>query len=278
MRQDSFGDRMKRYENVNRTYLTPRTPVIIRLDGKAFHTFTRGFKKPFDDILIDVMQETMKYLCANIQGCVVGYTQSDEITLVLIDYKNLDSCAWFDYNVQKMASVAASMATYKFNKTFAEAVDGYIESLNMFADSQIDTDYIETLLRARDAGALFDARVFNIPKEEVTNCIYWRQQDAVRNSIQAMGQAHFSQKQLQGKNTKEIKEMLLHKCGIDWDNLPIYKQRGSCCFKYTEVDYTKLNNKDGGVFVSYWFIDKKIPLFLKEDRSYIDDLIFIDED
>jgi len=99
-----------------------RTPVAIRIDGKAFHTFTRGFNKPFDDVLISAMQDTMKYLCENIQGCVLGYTQSDEITLILVDYKRLNSSAWFDYKVQKMCSIAASMATMAFNKAFNEGV------------------------------------------------------------------------------------------------------------------------------------------------------------
>lgn len=95
-----------------------RTPVIIRVDGRAFHTFTKGFQKPFDDVLVRVMQDTMKYLCENIQGCVFGYTQSDEITLILIDYKKLNSEAWFDYEVQKMCSIVASMATMAFNRFF----------------------------------------------------------------------------------------------------------------------------------------------------------------
>ena len=97
---DELGTRMKEfYENIPKTKLMRRTPVAIRIDGKAFHTFTRGFNKPFDDVLISAMQDTMKYLCENIQGCVLGYTQSDEITLILVDYKRLNSSAWFDYEV-----------------------------------------------------------------------------------------------------------------------------------------------------------------------------------
>ena len=120
MRNDNLGDRMKTYENVTRTYLTRRTPVIIRIDGKAFHSFTRGFEKPFDSVLVEAMQQTMKYLCENIEGCVLGYTQSDEITLVLCDYKKLTSQAWFDNNIQKICSVSASMATMVFNRYFEE--------------------------------------------------------------------------------------------------------------------------------------------------------------
>ena len=171
------------YEQTPKTRLMRRCPVAVRIDGKAFHTFTRGFQKPFDEVLIKSMQETMKYLCENIQGCVLGYTQSDEITLILVDYKKLTSSAWFDYEVQKICSISASMATMAFNKFFRDNVD----------------DYIVTLQNAVDKGAMFDARCFNIPKEEVTNLVYWRQLDASRNSIQMVGQANFSHKELQNE-------------------------------------------------------------------------------
>lgn len=101
-KNDSLGDRMKGYEGVSRNFLTRRVPAIIRLDGKAFHTFTKGMEKPFDLVLTQAMQETMKHLCENIQGCVLGYTQSDEITLVLTDYATIQTDAWFGYNIQKM--------------------------------------------------------------------------------------------------------------------------------------------------------------------------------
>ena len=118
---DDLGKRMKEYyEGIPKTKLMRRTPVALRLDGKAFHTFTKGFKKPFDDVLIKTMQETAKFLCENIQGTVMAYTQSDEITLILVDYKKLDTSAWFDYKVQKMCSIAASMATMAFNKIFTK--------------------------------------------------------------------------------------------------------------------------------------------------------------
>lgn len=155
-----------------------RTPVAIRIDGKAFHTFTRGFQKPFDTTLMMAMQQTMKFLCENIQGCVFGFTQSDEITLILVDYKKLTSAAWFDYEVQKICSISASMATMAFNRYFCDAVTEYCDNWN--TDSKIRSAYWDSC----EKGAMFDARCFNIPKEEVCNLIYWRQLDATRNSIQ----------------------------------------------------------------------------------------------
>ena len=124
--KDALGTRMKEnYENVAKSKLIRRMPVAIRIDGKAFHTFTKGFNKPFDKVLMRAMQRTTKYLCKNIQGCVFGYTQSDEISLILVDYKKLNSSAWFDYQVQKMCSVAASMATIAFNRYFEEEVSSW---------------------------------------------------------------------------------------------------------------------------------------------------------
>ena len=195
---DNLGKRMKEfYEQVPKTRLVRRMPVAIRIDGKAFHTFTKGFQKPFDKVLMQSMQETTKYLCENVQGCVFGYTQSDEITLILVDYKELDTSAWFDYEVQKLCSISASMATMAFNKFFAKNVDEW--GRKTFSDwdeggtndpevaNSPEWELMQTYSRALAKGAMFDARCFNIPKEEVTNLVYWRQLDAARNSIQMVG-------------------------------------------------------------------------------------------
>jgi tRNA(His) 5'-end guanylyltransferase len=155
---DNLGDRMKSYyENRSKTFLTRRTPVIIRLDGKAFHTFTKGFNKPFDEVMCSAMQQTMKYLCENIQGCVLGYTQSDEITLVLIDYQKLTTDAWFDYNVQKVCSVAASMATLAFNRQFQRQI------VELSYNGKLDNDELtNSYKRSAKAGAVFDARYVEV--------------------------------------------------------------------------------------------------------------------
>lgn len=251
MNKDNLGDRMKEnYENRAKTQLLRRTPVIIRLDGKAFHTFTRGFKKPFDNILTEAMQQTMLTLCKEIQGCVLGYTQSDEITLVLTDYKKLETAAWFDYDIQKVCSVSASIATLAFNKCFLKEM---MQNKVGLANS--------VHFQAWTKGALFDSRCFNIPKEEVANCILWRQQDAIRNSINSVGQANFSYKELQGLSTDQILKKLLEEKQIDWNKLPVHLQRGSCCIK------REVNGVDS------WFIDTEIPIFKGEDRDYIEKLI-----
>lgn len=278
---DDLGVRMKTfYEQIPKTKLMRRCPVAIRIDGKAFHTFTRRFHKPFDEVLIKSMQETMKYLCENIQGCVLGYTQSDEITLILVDYKKLTSSAWFDYEVQKICSIAASMATMAFNKFFRDNVGDYLYENY---DDQYLADYIKILQNAVDKGAMFDARCFNIPKEEVTNLVYWRQLDASRNSIQMVGQANFSHKELQNKSCNDIQDMLMTQKGINWNDLPTYQKRGSCCVR------NKIVIESDGVMVTAqlrdtskseneWIIDTDIPIFKGEGREYIDRLVFIGEE
>ena len=286
MDTSDLAKRMKEfYEQIPKTKLMRRTPVIIRIDGKAFHTFTRGFKRPFDEILIKTMQETTKYLCENIQGCVLGYTQSDEISLVLVDYQRFETSAWFDYEVQKMCSIASSMATMKFNQIFSDLVtDAWNEM-----DYVENKDYLEALDKACSKGAMFDARVFNIPKEEVTNCIYWRQLDASRNSIQMVGQSNFSHKELHCKTCNDIQDILMEQKGINWNDFPTYQKRGSCVIKenyYVYIDEHGSINEivpdEGGNFKdmsgirSRWVIDKDIPIFKGEGRDYIEKLINFD--
>lgn len=286
--RDDLGTRMKTfYENIPKTRLMRRVPVAIRLDGKAFHTFTRGFQKPFDFVLMDTMQQTMKYLCENIQGCVFGYTQSDEITLILVDYQKFTSDAWFDYEVQKLTSVSASMATMAFNKYFSENVVEY----NLTHDPLVKRreGLLDNYISAVEKGALFDARCFNIPKEEVTNLIYWRQLDATRNSIQMVGQAHFSHDELQDKTCNMIQDMLMTKYGINWNDFTIPCKRGTACIKVA-TKVTENIKREPQPFGEdrvtttiieerpIWVIDKNMPILKGEDRKYVDDLIYIGEE
>ena len=287
------------YENIPKTRLMRRTPVAIRLDGKAFHTFTKGFQKPFDIVLMDAMQNTMKYLCENIQGCVFGYTQSDEITLILIDYQKFTSDAWFDYEVQKMASVSASMATMAFNNFFESNVakenriftDEWLDNGDFnpkYKDKELQKLWL-THKRASEKGAMFDARCFNIPKEEVTNLIYWRQLDATRNSIQMVGQANFSHDELQGKTCSMIQDMLMTERGINWNNFIIPCKRGTACIKVGKKVTENVEREpqpfgEDKVTTTIieerpiWIIDRNMPILKGEDRKYVDDLIYVGEE
>ncbi|MCI8659923.1 MAG: hypothetical protein HFG54_06725 [Lachnospiraceae bacterium] len=264
---DDLGCRMKSfYETVTKTRLVRRMPVVMRIDGKAFHTFTRGFEKPFDPVIIKSMQETMKYLCENIQGCVLGYTQSDEITLILVDYKKLTSSAWFDYEVQKICSVGASMATMAFNRIFLEHMEE-------------NEAFISAYKRVAHK-AVFDNRCFNIPKEEVANLLYWRQLDAVRNSIQMAGQACFSYKELDNKTGKDIRNMLIEKKGINWEDYPTEQKWGSCCIRKERAEEpdSQIETEKGKIIRSSWEIDREIPVFKGEGRAYVERLVYVGEE
>lgn len=236
---DSLGDRMKRYESVSKTIVIRRTPVIIRLDGRAFHTFVRKVraadpscrKTPFSEIMHDVMTRTTQYLVQNVQNCVFGYTQSDEISLMLRDWDFHETEQWFDGGIQKMASISASMASNAFN---------------FFLDEHgIKATRVSEL-------AQFDSRVYNLPKEEVTNYFIWRQQDASRNSVQMLGHFHFSQKQMHAKNNSQVQDMLMLDCGVNWNNLPTWMKRGTCISNEVGIE-----------------IDDDIPMFT-QDRNYVE--------
>ena len=257
MSKDNLGDRMKGYENIERRYLTRRMPTLIRLDGKAFHSFTKGFQKPFDMILMQTMWDTTKYLCENIMGAKVGYTQSDEIQLLLTDYDNIGTEAWFDKNILKMCSISASMATLAFNKAFYERV------LEFELENETNEEVVKQIMiyKKRINKALFDSRSYNIPKEEVCNAFIWRQQDATRNAIQMVGQANFLHKQLQNKNCKQIQEMLFQERDINFNDFPTYQKRGACIVKET---YMKEDTQR-----TRWIVDKDIPIFT-QDRNYIE--------
>lgn len=269
MTKDSLGDRMKEfYENRSKIYLTRRTPVIIRIDGKAFHSFTKGFSKPYDELFHSAMNATLTYLCKNIQGCKFGYTQSDEISLVITDYDTINTAGWFDYSIQKMCSIAASMATLEFNRAFADEVQKWFQKNIIRAhDDNFALDISDTYdayNKAMSKGAMFDARVFAIPKEEVINCFIWRQQDATRNAIQMLGQTHFSHKMLEGKSCNDIQDMLFIEKGINFNDMPIEFKRGVCCYR-KEIPCTE---RLCG-YKKEWIIDKECPIFT-QDRNYIE--------
>lgn len=194
---DNLGNRMKtQYENRVKHYLPRRTYTIIRIDGKAFHTYTRGLTRPFDEQFCNDMDSTALYLCENVQGAKFAYVQSDEISLLLTDFDKIETQAWFDGNVQKMVSISASLATGWFNG-----------------------------LRPRKL-AFFDSRVFTIPDPtEVVNYFIWRQKDCVRNSIQAVAQSLYSQKQLNGKSSNELQELIFQK-NQNWNDYYAGYKRG----------------------------------------------------
>lgn len=297
MDRSDLAERMKGYEKRNRYYLQRRMPVILRLDMRAGHSFTKGFERPFDEIFIKSMQDTAKYLCENIQNCKLSYQQSDEITLLLVDYDKLNTDCFFDYRVDKLCSIVASMATMAFNNIFSKYVKGFDLEL-AYNDNGIDTEENRKLWKiykkAINNGAMFDCRCFNIPKEEVTNLVYWRQLDASRNSIQMVGQANFSHKELQNKSCNDIQDMLMTQKGINWNDLPTYQKRGSCCVKEnhfienekgTQICFSEgcsdpFEDEEAltGVYRSNWIIDTDIPIFKGEGREYIDRLVFVGEE
>jgi tRNA(His) 5'-end guanylyltransferase len=261
--KDPLGDRMKDfYEDRTRYKLARRTNTIIRIDGKAFHTYTKGLKRPFDEGLMEDMNKTTEYLCQNIQGAKFGYVQSDEISILITDYDDISTHAWFDANLQKMASIAASLATAEFNR------------LRLIRKMNTTVATAGSILE-QFKHAMFDARVFQIPyQEEVLNYFIWRQQDATRNSISSVAQSLYSTKELHGKKTNDMQEMIFQK-GINWNDYKPREKRGSLIRKVEHV-YARQGEPimDGKTRViesykrSKWEADPETPIF-SQTKGYL---------
>lgn len=228
---DSLGDRMKRYEHAARAVLPPRMPIVLRVDGRAFHTYTRGLARPFDDRLIDAMDRVAVALCSDIQGAQIAYVQSDEISVLIHGYKRFASQSWFDGELQKIVSVAASIA----------AAEMTARSFDVFGEVK---------------RANFDARAFVLPESEVCNYFIWRQQDAVRNSIQMLARSLYSHKECDRKNGAALQEMCFQK-GKNWNDLATHYKRGRCAVRTPAPVFSE------------WAIDLDPPTFT-QDRSYIE--------
>ncbi len=250
MSKQSLGDRMKEYEYAYNIRLPRRLPVIMRLDGRAFHTLTRKAEKPFDPVFIDIMNVAAVKVCEEIQGAQIAYIQSDEISILIHNYKTLESDAWFDNKIQKMVSIGASVASSVFS-ILANDHTYPFEELNLVQ---------------------FDARVFVLPEQEVCNYFIWRQQDWERNSIQMLAQSLYSHKELHQKNQKDMQEMCFKK-GKNWNDLPTNLKRGRCIYKV--LAYHRLRDASEQIH-KIWSIDNDIPIFT-QDRHFIDKFLKVDE-
>lgn len=242
----SLGDRMKEYENITRTHLIRRMPAILRLDGRAFHTFTKDFQKPFDEILYKALLQTAIKLMEEIQTVTLCYMQSDEMSFLLKDYTKIETQSWFSGNIQKIVSISAAIASVEFN-------------------------WFSFLLKAHDGLPVFDARVFNIPKEDVTNYFLWRQQDATRNSINSTGQVHFSHNELLGLPQTLVLDKLLKK-SIDWSKTATKYKRGTCLYYENKFSMRGANDwKVTGPTLGRGKLvqDFEMPI-ITEDRDYIE--------
>lgn len=240
MTPDSLGDRMKHYENLPRASLMPKVPVLIRVDGKAFHTLTRKCAKPFDQGFSECMAEAAIALCKGIQGAQLAFSFSDEISILVTDFASRETRGWFNYVLPKMISVAAATATAAFYKAYR--------------------------LEFRDdaSAPVFDARAWNLPAHEVCNYFIWRQQDAIRNSINALAQSYYSPSLLHGLSTERQLTLLYDVQKVRWEDRAHHKKYGFCVVRQEIVKqepqpHTRFR----------WEVDEEIPLF-QNDRAYIE--------
>jgi len=262
--KDVIGDRMKEsYENITKIFLPKKCFTIIRIDGKAFHTLTKRmrFTKPFDTDFRYMMNETTKFLCENIQGAIFGYTQSDEISIILQDFKNKETSAWFNGNIQKIASVSASLATAKFNDLLKDYISRYEERLKEVTSKDwLTQEALQDIVQNIPLFqlAFFDSRCFTISKAyEVQNYLLWRQKDCIRNSILSLAQSVLGKKSISNKNCSELKNILIQEKNIDWEDLESGLKYGSFCFKTT---VNLLNDKQESYIRTKWIVGPAFDL------------------
>ena len=275
-RTDSLGDRMKRYEATTRFLLPKRTYTILRVDGRAFHTFTRGLDKPYDLNFIKYMDDVAFDLCSQIPGAQFAYVQSDEASVLAVDFLDIKSEPWFDGSVQKFVSVGAAVATATFNRRVAE--EYYFAAYA----AQGDSHRTFSKMSKKKPIAQFDARVFTIPDPiEVENYFVWRQQDAERNSVTMLAQAYATHKQLMGKN-RAAQHEIIHAAGDNWAKHPTSFKHGRVIRRSRPPapEFIEAMRKHPNVVVlgkkpedfTSWFVDRETPSFTK-DRDYIRGLI-----
>lgn len=237
----SLGDRMKLYEEVTRGKLPPRTYTLMRVDGRAFHTFTKKFKRPFDDDFVNMMNQSAVALCSEVQGAKIGFVQSDEISVVMTDFDDINTTSWFDGVVQKICSNSASIVTETFNR---EYIKWLIKNNCINFDINQIIDFVD-----KNNGARFDSRVFTIPSPtDVINYLIWRQQDATRNSISAAALALYSHSQLNGKSGSEKQEMMFQK-GVNWNDYPDGLKRGRVIMRNEDGKWVVV---DPPIFTQNW--------------------------
>lgn len=239
------------YEDRTRYLLPRRTYTIVRVDGKAFHSFCRAMERPYDRRFMSAMDDTASEMLPEIMGAEFAYVQSDEISVLLTDFAKPNTEAWFDGNVQKIASVSAAMAT------------AYFQHAMLRSAYMMDRLY--------NSPPMFDARVFTIPDHiEVENYFIWRQQDAVRNSIQMLAQHYYSPKQLHGKNCSELQGMI-HTQGDNWNNHPArFKRGGLVWYDRSALPYPEWRMNDAPNFTGEMErveFKKIIPLHWQEDKE-----------
>lgn len=260
----AFGDRMKRYESAGEQVLPSRIPVIIRLDGNSFSNLTnRNFEKPFDRRFEEAMNQAAISVMHYCSGSQIAYVQSDEITVLLRNDQTDHTDPFLANRTQKLSSLTAAKASVAFNKSLENETE-----------------------------AVFDSRVFVVPKSDVINNFLWRQLDAFKNCVSStayyglkekFGRKN-AQRLLHGKSTDQRKEIIFKKLGVSVKDIPTHRKRGRCIFNETRevslsesMDSEKLerliskghiDDPDKKVKRSFWKVDNEIPKF-NEDRNYI---------
>lgn len=256
------------FENASFSFLKRNMPMVIAVSGENYLEFIKDFQKPYDSIFILAMQNTLKHLCDAVPGCIFGYTEDFDLILVITPPENIENSSWFNYDTQKIVSLASSMTAMEFNKTFEKSAKSYVLAGNNFDETK-KINAMQGYVNAIDKGAIFSAKCFNLMADELYKYIYAKQKESINTAIKEMGRSYFKEEDLANKSSSDIQFMVFDKAGINFDDYPASFKHGSACIRnYKNGDslFSELNP------IGAWVIDNKMPMMREVNRNYIDRL------
>lgn len=257
------------YENTPFNFLKRNLPAVILISGEEYQKFTEKFQKPYDSIFLSSMQNTLVYMCSQIPGCIMGYTKEFDMTIIFNSPSNIETPSWYNFDINKITTLTASMATLKFNKTFEKSAKTYVMSGNNFDETRKFTA-MQGYVSAIEEGALFTSKTFNIQPDQIADYLFLQQKQTIDNAVHEMGLEYFKEAELADKSSSDIQFMVFDKSGINFDSYPSEFKRGTACVKNTIKDGELISPlKEAGA----WVIDKHMPLLKPGSRSYIEEVL-----
>ena len=256
------------YESDSFDFLKRNMPIIIQIRLENYEKFIEKFLKPFDRLYVDSIQETLKHLCENISDCVFGYATEYSYTIVVCPSQNDEHIIGYNYDIQRMSTLAASMATLQFNRIFEKKAKTYVMNGTNF-DKTFKLNAMQVYVSSIEKGAAFSARCFNISKEGIYEYLHQQQKSCIENGIYEMGKTYLTESELEENSSGRVQFMVYEKEKINFDNYPTDYKRGTACYrKKADFEESEASGQE-----QIWFIDKNMPMLKKENEEFIEQFI-----
>ena len=248
------------YEKSNFEFLSRGEAAAIIVSGENYKKFTKNFRQPFDEIFVSAMQKTLINLCKRIPTCIVGYTSQFDLAVFFDSPDGYEKASWYNYDTAKIATLASSIATFKFNKYFEKSAKSYVMSGSNFDETRKFTA-MQAYVSAIDTGAFFTAKCFNIKRDKISEYLNLFQRQTSDNAVYEIGLMYFDETELVGKTTAEIQLMVYDKAKTRLESFPSGFTKGSFC--------VRSDASEASAARAAWTIKDDFPNELLENRPYI---------